>query len=55
MIRIDPEVKVIIYSGHIRQEIGEEILSQSKEFIYKPYNIKDLVKKVRRVLDINSG
>lgn len=55
MIQINPEVRVIIFSGHSRQEIGEETLSQSKEFIYKPYDIKDLVKKVRRVLDVSSG
>ena len=55
MIQIDPEVRVIISSGYSRQDICEEILLKSKEFIYKPYDIKDLVKKVRRVLDINPG
>jgi DNA-binding NtrC family response regulator len=55
MIQIDPEVRVIISSGYSRQDICEETLSQSKEFIHKPYDIKDLVKMVRKVLDINPG
>lgn len=52
ILRIDPKTKVIIASGHSVNGNAEEIfLSRAKAFVEKPYDIKDLLKNVRNVLD----
>jgi PAS domain S-box-containing protein len=52
VLRIDPKTKVIIASGHSVNGNAEEIfLSRAKAFVEKPYDIKDLLKNVRNVLD----
>jgi len=52
ILRIDPKAKVIIASGHSVDGKVEEIFSsRAKAFVEKPYNIRNLLKKVRDVLD----
>ncbi|MCJ7617043.1 MAG: response regulator, partial [Desulfobacterales bacterium] len=53
LLRINPEVKVIICSGYDirRGKIKESLESGAFEFIGKPYRMKDMIKKVREVLD----
>ena len=54
MLKIDPEVKVIICSGHFEEYSEEGILSQAKDFIEKPYRPTKLLKRIRTVLDSKS-
>ncbi len=52
VLRIDPKAKVIIASGHsVNGKVEEIFLSRAKAFVDKPYDIKDLLKNVRNVLD----
>ena len=52
LLRIDPKTKVIIASGHSVNGNAEEIfLSRAKAFVEKLYDIRNLLKNVRDVLD----
>ncbi|MCP4726542.1 MAG: PAS domain S-box protein, partial [bacterium] len=51
MLDINPDVKVIISSGHGDEYSKKGILAQAKGNIGKPYKMKDLTKTVREVLD----
>ena len=50
--RIDPKVKVLLASGYSIDGQATEILERGCEgFIQKPFNMEDLSKKIREVLD----
>ena len=50
--RIDPKVKVLLSSGYSIDGQATEILNRGCEgFIQKPFNMKDLSKKIREVLN----
>jgi len=50
--RLDPKVKVLLSSGYSIDGQATEILNRGCEgFIQKPFNIKDLSKKIREVLN----
>lgn len=52
LIRIDPEIKVIIASGYRDSEkITEGLEGGAAGFIGKPYNLRDLLNKTREILD----
>lgn len=52
LVKIDPEIKVIIASGYATGDRMEELLkSGATDFIDKPYRLTDMLKKVREVLD----
>jgi two-component system, cell cycle sensor histidine kinase and response regulator CckA len=50
---MDPDIKVLLASGHSIKGQASEILKQGcKGFIQKPFNIKALSIKIREILDI---
>ena len=52
MMEINPEVKVIIYSGFNKvPQIQEMLKLGAKKFIQKPYRMKQLLADVREVID----
>jgi PAS domain S-box-containing protein len=52
LIRIDPEIKVIIASGYRDSDkIAEALEAGAAGFISKPYHVRDLLGKVREILD----
>ncbi|MBN2060335.1 MAG: response regulator [Deltaproteobacteria bacterium] len=52
LLEIDPHVKVIIASGYSTNDlIREAIRSGAAGFIGKPYQIRDMLAKVREILD----
>ena len=52
MLKINPDVKVIISSGHSQEDSRKGILSKAKSYVSKPYKPTDLVQTVRIVLDL---
>jgi PAS domain S-box-containing protein len=54
LLQINPELKVIIASGYSPEETVKEILEGgAKNFINKPFNMKEMLQAVRKVLDEN--
>lgn len=54
LVRINPQVKVIVSSGFVSDETEKNVKTLgAKGFITKPYNIKQLLKTVREILDEN--
>jgi two-component system cell cycle sensor histidine kinase/response regulator CckA len=52
LLKIDPELRVIISSGYTMDGPSKEVLKAgAKGFIGKPYNINQILKAVREVLD----
>ena len=52
LIKIDPEIKVIIASGYTSiDEVKEALEHGAAGFIGKPYDLKDMLKTVRAILD----
>jgi CheY-like chemotaxis protein len=52
LLEIDPEAKVIITSGYASVESTQEVMRMgAKDFISKPYEMKTMLKVVRKVLD----
>jgi DNA-binding NarL/FixJ family response regulator len=52
LLRVDPEIKVIISSGYPEDEKVKEMLeSGAAGFIGKPYRLTEMLKKVREILD----
>jgi PAS domain S-box-containing protein len=50
--RIDPDVRVVVSSGHIQREIAQELESLGvADFIEKPYNADQLLRALRNVID----
>jgi DNA-binding NarL/FixJ family response regulator len=49
---IDPKVRVLFSTGYSQNEKVNEILALGvKGFIQKPYQLRDLLAKVREILD----
>lgn len=54
LLRIDPKVRVVIASGYSPEGTVKEILEKgAKNFIHKPFNMKEMLQVVRKVLDEN--
>lgn len=51
MLKIDPDVKVIISSGHDEGHFEDPILKSAKDYLKKPFEINALEKAIRQVLD----
>ena len=52
LLKIDPEIKVIIASGYPKDDKVKEMLESGvAEFVGKPYRLTDILEKVREVLD----
>ncbi len=52
LLRIDPDVRIVIATGYAATGKVKELLdSGAKDYIGKPYQLKDILKKVREVLD----
>jgi DNA-binding NtrC family response regulator len=50
--KLDPEVKVLLASGYSISGEASKILERGcNAFIQKPFNMKQLSEKIRRVLD----
>ncbi len=53
--KIDPEVRVLFSTGYSQNEKVNEIMALGvKGFIQKPYQVRDLLAKVRDILDAQS-
>ncbi len=52
LLKINPDVKVIISSGHSQEGTREGILSKAKSYVSKPYKLTDLTQTVRTVLGL---
>ena len=52
MLKIDPDVKVIISSGHMENQIGDAIIKSASNYLKKPYEIDVLENTLRQVLDL---
>ena len=49
---IYPDILVLFTSGYMDNVIHQEILTSGKDrFINKPYNIKDVMIRIRRLMD----
>ncbi len=47
-----PDMKLILASGYLDPEIKAELSQNSQEpFIQKPYNLNEMLKKVREIID----
>lgn len=52
LLKIDPDVKVIIVSGYSPNEIHDNALkSDAKAFVSKPYDLDNLIRTIDRVLN----
>lgn len=52
LLQIDPQAKVVISSGYSPEETVKEVLEGgAKNFIHKPFNMKEMLRVVRKVLD----
>jgi len=52
LLRINPEIKVIISTGASAEEqVREAFKPHPVGFVSKPYQLKDMLSKVREVLD----
>ncbi len=51
MLKIDPDVKVIISSGHDENHFEDPIIKSAKNYLKKPFEIMALEKAIRQVLD----
>jgi len=51
MLKIDPDVKVIISSGHDEGHFEDPIIKSAKNYLKKPFEITVLEKAIRQVLD----
>jgi CheY-like chemotaxis protein len=52
LLRIDPEVQVIVASGYSPEGPAKEIIhAHSRGFISKPYNMKELLEMIRNTID----
>ncbi|UCF95518.1 MAG: response regulator, partial [Desulfobacterales bacterium] len=52
ILRLDPQVKVVIASGYsVNGPTKEALQAGARGFISKPYDMQNLLKVVREVLD----
>ena len=52
LVRVDPQVRVLVASGYSAEAtITDCLAAGAKGFVTKPFQMKDLLKQVRRVLD----
>jgi PAS domain S-box-containing protein len=52
LLRLDPRVKVLIASGYsVNGRLEETLRSGARGFISKPYELRDLLKRVRDIVD----
>lgn len=55
LLRINPEIKVLIATGYSANgKVKETLEAGASDYIGKPYRLIDIVKKVRKVLDIRN-
>ncbi|MBU1341724.1 MAG: response regulator [Proteobacteria bacterium] len=50
MLKIDPDVKVIISSGHMKEQYNDPIIQFAKNYLNKPFEIDELESTLRQVL-----
>jgi CheY-like chemotaxis protein len=49
---LDPEVKVLLQSGYIKEEDAQDVLDAgAKGFLRKPYRMHELARRIRGILD----
>jgi DNA-binding NarL/FixJ family response regulator len=52
LVRMNPEVGVIVASGVVADAYRQEVLDAgARDFLQKPYEVNELVQRVRNVLD----
>ncbi len=51
MLTIDPDVRVIISSGHDEHHFEDPIIKAAKDYLKKPFEITALEKAIRQILD----
>ncbi len=51
MLKIDPDVKVIISSGHDKNHFEDPVIRSAKKYLKKPFEIMALEKTIRQILD----
>jgi DNA-binding NtrC family response regulator len=50
--RFDPQVRIVISSGHIQKEAAQELVALGvRHFLEKPYNADKLLRVLRQALD----
>lgn len=52
LLKIDPDVKVIISSGHREDQYADTIIKSAKNYLKKPFEIDVLESTLRQVLDL---
>ena len=56
LMKINPRARVLIASGHFPDESTEMILkTNAKGFITKPYELREMLKRIRETLDGDPG
>jgi len=56
LLKVDPAARIIVASGHTAEEPKENLLKMgAKEFLSKPYDMKSMLRVVRKVLDEAQG
>jgi DNA-binding response OmpR family regulator len=52
LLRMNPEIRVIVASGVVADGYRQEVLDAgARDFLQKPYEMNELVRRVRSVLD----
>lgn len=52
MLKIDPQVKVIIASGHTEEKYNDTIIKSAKNYLNKPFELNELENAIRQVIDL---
>ncbi|MBA3009630.1 MAG: response regulator [Proteobacteria bacterium] len=50
MLEIDPQVRVLIATGHITNQDQKKIFTKAKAYLEKPYQIMELKKAIESIL-----
>jgi len=52
LLKFDPQVRVLVASGHLADSSARELIEAgAKGYVNKPYEMHQLLKAVRQVLD----
>ncbi len=53
LLSLNPQVKVILMSGYGGTDLEERAISAgARGFLHKPYNLQEVSKKLRGILDV---
>jgi YesN/AraC family two-component response regulator len=56
MREMNPQIKVIVSSGYLDPRLkSEKLEAKVEDFILKPYDPQDILKSVRKILDVSKN